>query len=209
MLQYWEAVQNALIDRSAQELIGAMAVALILSLIVTGLYNLGRRKIQDGVMLMTVLVLLACVVAMTLTAGFFTRRRDGSLRRTGPAAGFYGHPWAEPDRASMLAQWLLERADRDRDGRLSEEEAAGAAARFIREGNTEGTGPLNLEGLTYALRTNSIVPPPAWPRPFETRPARPPRILAEPRDRGPEPYDRTKPAEPTVPPHGAAEPVQD
>jgi len=209
MLRYWEALKNALIDRSPQELIGAIAIALLVALVVTGLYELGRRKIKDGVMLMTGLVLLACVVSMALTAGFFTRKRDASLR--GPAAGaMYVHPWPEPDRVALLARRVLERADRNGDGLLSDEEAADAAGRFVREGNINGTGPLNIESLTQALRASVLGLPPMF------GPGGPAGPVGFPfggpdgrRGRGRGPSGHARDEEPKAPSGNAAEPVQD
>lgn len=211
MLQYWEALKNALIDRSPQELIGAIAIALLVSLAVTGLYELGRRKIKDGVMLMTVLVLLACVASMAVTASFFARKRDASLRTTAPVGAMYVHPWPEPDRVALLARRVLERSDRNGDGLLSEEEAANAASRFVREGNMNGTGPLSLETLTQTLRANFVGLPPMFGpgAPPESFGPPPPSPIGPPGGPRRHRRDPAKLEEPEKPSGKAAEPVKD
>ena len=183
MLRFWEGLKNVLIDRSAQELIVALTIALALSLVVTGLYNLGRRKIHDGVMLMTGLVLMACIVSMLLAAGFLTRSRNVYLRsieRDAATRGMRVRPG--PGIELPLARWIFDLADRDQDGSLSDEEAADAASRFIRMNSKDRKQPLDAEALAQVLRANLL--PPFEPMP-PGRVERPPMVNTQDRLRAP------------------------
>ncbi len=69
-MEYLNSVGDAVVDRSLQELIGAIMVALALALAMAGLYALGRRKVSDSAMLVTCLTIISSVASMALTGGY-------------------------------------------------------------------------------------------------------------------------------------------
>jgi Ca2+-binding EF-hand superfamily protein len=76
-------------------------------------------------------------------------------RRTGNNAplglGTPEYPARGHGPGDMQAIGLLERADTDRDGRLSAEEASRLAARIVREADAEKTGSIDAEALARSL----------------------------------------------------------
>jgi hypothetical protein len=83
----------------------------------------------------------------------------------GPPDGPGGPPGGGPDGpggfgpGTFLAPRILEAADANKDGRLSPEEAAFGAARFVREADTSKKGSLDQGTLAEAINQH-IGPPP-------------------------------------------------
>jgi hypothetical protein len=83
----------------------------------------------------------------------------------GPPDGQGGPPGGGPDGpggfgpGTFLAPRILEAADANKDGRLSPEEAANGAARFVREADTSKKGSLDQGTLAEAINQH-IGPPP-------------------------------------------------
>src|SRR5919199_471976 len=119
-----------LLDRSPEELIAAGLAALALALAAAALHALARRKLHDSFLITTVTAFLACLLAMIGAAGFAAQATRGQAG----AAYSFDHP--PPGGFGPGLTWgprILQAADADRDGRLSPQEAADAAARFVRE----------------------------------------------------------------------------
>ena len=98
---------------------------------------------------------------------FCRRRRHGVGREPpGGCPGGHGHrdrggP-SDPSGfgpGTFLAPRILEAADANKDGRLSPEEAANGAARFVREADTSKKGSLDQGTLAEAINQH-IGPPP-------------------------------------------------
>lgn len=81
-------------------------------------------------------------------------------RRMGPPPG--DGPDDMPDDfgpGTFLAQAIVEAADANKDGRLSPEEAASAAAKFVREADTGKKGSLDGDALAAAMNRRMGPPP--------------------------------------------------
>jgi hypothetical protein len=158
MRAYWHSLQDALIDRTPAQWIGAIALAVVLALAATGLYHLLIHKVRDSVMLMTGVVVLACAVAMALTAGFLReqRRLVYGVRVSPPhmmAAWARAH--GEPD--ARQTRRLFERADADHDGILSTAEASAAAAALLQESTRDTNGRVAGDRLGDVLQAFALL----------------------------------------------------
>jgi hypothetical protein len=183
MYEFFSSLANALVDRSADELIAAVIVALGISLAFAGLDFLGRRKVRDARMPMIVVMIGANLVSMAFAAGYFVhlrRSRANSARE---------RTEREPNRPFfVLVESTFRNADKNHDGLLSSEEASVAAAEFVRNADATGRGMIDAASLENAITASSSYrvrrpiggsfPPPApglWPgrrpRPFEAGPA--------------------------------------
>jgi hypothetical protein len=167
--EYLNRLGNAIVDRSPEELIGAVAVALTISLAMAGLYCIGRRKITENLLPMIVLMIVANLVSMAVGMGYFrvAHKKMGYVERElqrRPPGGPGGS-------AEVAARWIFRTADSDHDGRLSEEEASLAAADFVRWMDPSGQGSINLRSLDTALQATMFHgrDPYHFPRPFGNR----------------------------------------
>ena len=95
--------------------------ALTLSLVMTGIYALVRKKAVEPLTIMACLMLLACVTSMALAAGYL-RRPSLGRRWDGPAPKPVTRPIPRVSPTSFLAQRLISTADSNKDGRLTLEE---------------------------------------------------------------------------------------
>ncbi len=150
-MEYLNSVGDAVVDRSLQELIGAIMVALALALATAGLYALGRRKVSDSAMLVTCLTIVSSVASMALAAGYLTER-ERRQRQEIPGARSSGfRPRAAVSRGDLMAREIMKMADTDGDHSLSTEEAARAADSFIRAADASGKGSLDAPSLAKAV----------------------------------------------------------
>ena len=157
-MEYLKSVGDALVDRSVPELIGAIMVALALALVVAGLYTLGRRKVTDSTMLVTCLTIVASIASMALTGGYFShleRRRRTVIEGTN-SRGFPIPPavWME----ERAARQIMKMADTDGDHSLTTEEAARAAALFVRTEDPNGKGSIDIPALSRSIQNSIIMP---------------------------------------------------
>ncbi len=148
MADYFASMGNAVVDRSPDELIGAIVIALALALAMAGLYSMGRRKVTENLMPMVVLMIVANLVSMTVGAGYLAHARKKHLGVTLPLS--LNSP-AVSER--MLIDAIFRDADEDQDGLLSGEEAAVAADKFVRRNDAEGDGKIDARSLASALLT--------------------------------------------------------
>lgn len=178
MNEFLGSTTNVIVDRTPDELIGAVLLAVIVALVVTGLYRVGRRKTKsdDNAVLITSLVLFANLVTMALAAGYVIHvrknfglsepsRQSGMAFRGEPIAGHQGSfvirgapPSIAPGPPPVFS--IVEAADTDQDGRLSPDEAAF----FVRTLDIESQGSIHLLDIIRAL---------------EVRPMPSPRVVAE------------------------------
>jgi hypothetical protein len=155
MRHYLDSIVSLIQERSAEELIVGVFLALVLAMAGAGVHALARRKVKDTVTLLTVVCLIANLVAMVAAAGYVRMRLGGSnLRRPGDLTN---RPW--PGSAQIrditleaTARTILRGADVDRDGALSATEAAEAATRFVRQAETEAGKPLDWRDLGDAMK---------------------------------------------------------
>jgi hypothetical protein len=147
---YLNLLGNAIIDRSPEELIAAVAIALTISLAMVGLYCIGRRKIPENLLPMIVLMIVANLVSMAVGAGHYRLARK--------KIGYVGH---EPIMRSLvgpggwnkfLVECIFREADRNHDRRISGEEASLAAANFLQRVDANGEGSIDARSLDNALQ---------------------------------------------------------
>lgn len=146
MYDFFDSLTNVIVDRSADELIAAVMVALGLSLAFAGLDFLARRKAHEGRMLMIGLMIGANLCSMAIAAGYLVhlRRSRGALASDRSQAQSV-RPYLD------LVDSTFREADENRDGLLSSEEAAVAAAEFVRRVDPTGKGMINALSLEQAL----------------------------------------------------------
>ena len=89
MADFFVSLGNVIVDRSPDELIGAVIIALALSLAMAGVYCIGRRNIRENVMPMIVLMLVANLISMAVGAGYLAHVRKKVAGRSlhAPAIG--------------------------------------------------------------------------------------------------------------------------
>jgi hypothetical protein len=68
---------EAVLDRSPDELIGAILAALVISAALAGVYAAARGKVRDRPLLVGGLILIACAVSMALAAGYLHQAEAG------------------------------------------------------------------------------------------------------------------------------------
>jgi hypothetical protein len=166
MGSYLQSVTNALLDRTPQEWIVGLAVALFLALALAGVNVAFRRwaKVQDELAPLVGTGLVAIFAGM-LVAGIYVQmgRRATSGATAGapgpggpggfPGGGGGGGRGGGGARlATTLAGQVFDNADADHDGMITTEEAANAAAKFVHESAADGKDKLDREGLTNILR---------------------------------------------------------
>jgi hypothetical protein len=151
MVAWFSSVVDVVVDLSPRELIGLIGVATILALATAGVCQWARRSKADATAVLAASILVANLIAMTM-AGLAVRQgftARGYPTESRPAERPWGPPPDEAGPGVRLAARILAEADRDGDGRLSPEEAATAADRFIRQSSDEA-GP-DAEALGRAL----------------------------------------------------------
>ena len=156
MRNYLDAIANFLMERNAEELIVGVFLALLLAISSAGLHSLVRDRVKDGLMLLTVVGLVANVVAMVLTAGYLRMNFDRSNfdRASAPVGP---RPRPSPSQARDIPldaaiRAIFETADVDHDGRLSAEEAAIASARFVKRAEIDAGNPLDKGALGLSIQ---------------------------------------------------------
>ena len=145
MHDFFDALANAIVDRSADELIGAVVFALGLSLAFAGLDFISRRKVREYRMPMIVVMIGANLVSMAFAAGYivYHRKARGAASATTQTTAARVEP--------ILVESIFRAADKNEDGLLSSEEAAVAAAEFVRHADPTGNGSVDGPALEHAL----------------------------------------------------------
>jgi hypothetical protein len=161
-MRFLEAVSGAVVDRPIDELIGALLVATVVAIVMTGLYALGRRRVSNPPVLVGGLVLASGVLCMTLTAGYIEYRAP-NLSTTGWAPVQPPRPGWPPNngpdrnstpgpRGSSASRWLhgfhfVAAADEDRDGRVTLEEVTA----LLRRADLDGEGSVDFADIDRAV----------------------------------------------------------
>jgi hypothetical protein len=153
MHDFFDALANVILDRSADELIGAVIVALGFSLAFTGLDFISRRKVRENRLPMIVAMIGANLASMAFAAGYIVYHRKARV-----ASASERNQMISLRPEPILAESILRAADKNEDGRLSSEEAAVAAAEFVRRADPTGNGSIDASTLEHAL------PPGGFPR---------------------------------------------
>ena len=157
MQQLARAVSDFLLDRSPRDVVAGVLLAMVVSGALTGLFALVRRRSSEPLVLLLGLGILANLVA-TLTESATSSTSEGRLigRSSSRPPRWAGPPPADPVLRPLAppphwthgfsAPVLVEKADADRDGRLSPEEAA----RFLRAADTAGKGSVDARDIEKA-----------------------------------------------------------
>jgi hypothetical protein len=172
-MRFLESLSDAMLNRSPEELIGALLIAGAVASVVAGLYALGRRKSSPSPSFVGGLSLAARASSMALAAGYIEyAKTDWTL---GPAAN-HPHPaparWPPggPGRAPLPPPWSLfgagwssgfhvvVAADENRDGRLTPEEVA----RLVRNADTDGDGSVNFRDIDRLIASRFRPPFPPY-----------------------------------------------
>lgn len=155
-MRFLRSIVDAILDRSPEELIGALLIASAVAIVMAGLYVLGRRKALCSPTFVGLLALAAGVSCMALAAGYIeyaTRYRNSGLAATSPV--FPGWPFSGPGRNVPPRPWgfygagwssgfhVVVAADEDRDGRLTSEEVV----RLVRKADSDGDGSVDFRDI--------------------------------------------------------------
>ena len=155
-MRFLVSLSDAILDRSPEELIGAMLIAAAVAVIVAGLYTLARKKSSPSPTFVGGLGLAAGASCMALSAGYLEYAgRDwtsgAAVSRVSPAR----RPSGAPDRAGLPPPWtvpgmgwssgihVIATADENRDGLLTPDEAA----RLVRNADQDGDGAVNFRDI--------------------------------------------------------------
>jgi len=153
MSPHGKSILDLVLDRTSDQLIGGVLVALLLALVVTGLFQCLRHKVSDAFAIMVGLVLCSNLVAMLVGAACLWRQ---SLTTDHAGSGHFPsevNRVALPEKHGFVeASHVLIAGDRDGDGLLSTEEASLVAAIFVEAGDIEGDHKLSMEEIMSALR---------------------------------------------------------
>jgi hypothetical protein len=163
MTGYFHAVLEIVADRSPDELVGALLVALVVSLVMTGLYGLVRKKVNDPLILMCSLMIVVSVASMATSAGYLRHAAQRKRGNVPPGAAY--QPVPAYGRGSQLARRIFEAADTNGDGKLSESEASKSAALFVQTLDPSGKGLVDEDTVRTAIRERLSLPP-GTPAPF-------------------------------------------
>ncbi len=154
-------------ELTADDMISAIMIGLVLAMALTGVYAVARRKASENLTFMVGLMILASSASMALAFGharykqetiaYTNQVKDNRLVPAGPHPNTPGHrgPPGGPEIGHFLAERFVGSADLDGDGQLSPEEAARTAERLVREEVEGETGSIDVEALGRALNRRS------------------------------------------------------
>jgi hypothetical protein len=158
MRPLFRSIAEGLMERTAEELIAGVFLALLLALAAGGAHTLARRKVKDTAMLVTILGLVANLVGIVLAAAYI--RMDVHRPAPAPSAGARGGEarlrptigQIQSLAAEAIARGVFEAADSDRDGRLSADEAAAASTRYLRAAEARAGRPVDRDVIAAEVR---------------------------------------------------------
>jgi hypothetical protein len=164
-MRFLESVFGALVDRSSDELIGALLIAAVVAGVMAGVYALGLRRASNTPVFVGGLVLASEVLCMTLTIGYIEYT---SPSLSGPGSTPFRPAYARwspdgQDRNSLPPPWafspagwssgfrIVVAADVDRDGRLTPEEAMA----LVHSADMDGDGSVDFVDIDRILSFRS------------------------------------------------------
>lgn len=153
-MRFLSSIFDAVLNRSVEELIGALLIAAAVAICMAGVYALGRRKSSPSPTFVGSLALATGALCMIVTAGYIEHVE--SERALGPVASRVPPANRQPDGSGQIAlphPWsvsgwssgfhVVVAADEDRDGRLTPEEVA----RLVKKADTDGDGSINSRDI--------------------------------------------------------------
>jgi hypothetical protein len=163
------SVADGVLDRSAEELIGAIFVAAAVALVMAGLYWLGRRKAMESPSFVGALAFAAGVACMAVVLGHIEQTAASQVSGTGLFAPFPPKPTRGPINLAKQplppafygAGWssgfhVVLAADEDHNGRLTRDEVD----RLVQKADTDGDGSVDFRDIDRL-----IVGRVRWPSP--------------------------------------------
>jgi hypothetical protein len=168
MKSFLDAILNSVLDMSAPTILGWVFLALLLSSPIAGLYAALRGGRRNLAMPLMGLALVANLVGMVVASGHARSLSDANARAVRtfaprppppPPDGSSPPPGGGPEfgrfevpQSRSLGSRILAEADADHDSLLSPDEAAAAAAAFVRSAAVEGKESIDLATLRELLR---------------------------------------------------------
>jgi hypothetical protein len=181
-MRFLESISAAILNRTPEELIGALLIAGAVASVVAGLYALCSRKSSPSPSLVGGLSLAAGASCMALAAGYIEYAKTDltsasaanhpappALPPGGPGRGTPPPPWGFFGPGWSSGFHIVVAADENRDGRLTPEEAA----RLVRKADTDGDGSVNFRDIDRLIVSR-----------FRPRSLPPGLTAAEPNDHG-------------------------
>ncbi len=168
-MKFLSAILDGMLDRSLDELIGAVAIAGIIALVAAAVFAIATRKTPTTPTFVGSLALAAGVISMILVAGYlkYVESRDSSRNFVnGPRmppwpAGAMARPPMPPWPMPTSGVHFLMNMDENHDGKVNTEEAT----RFIRAADSDGDGFANRQDIDrmiqarFPLAFKSPMPP--------------------------------------------------
>jgi hypothetical protein len=151
-MSFAAAVLDAILDRSPGELIGALLIASAIGGLAMGLDAIVRRRRPAPPIFVGALALVVSLSSMALTAGYHAFETRRALLGDGPPPDRPGRPPSPKARGAGPFGWssgfhVVIAADRDRDGRVTPEEAA----RLVRDADADGKGSVDFREIDRFL----------------------------------------------------------
>ena len=171
MRPYLDSVLNVTLDRSPQEWIVGIVIALFLALALAGVNMAFRRwvKAKDDTVPLVGLGVVAIFAGMVIAGMYFEVNRRvaaGPPSAGGGPAGPGGGPGGPGGPGgggrggggggrftTRMATLIFENADADHDGLLTIDEAANAAAKFVHDSDASGKDKLDREAPDHGSAT--------------------------------------------------------
>jgi hypothetical protein len=171
-MSFLRSVVDAVLDRTPQELIEAVLVAVAVAFLMAGLYELGRRRSLHSPTFVGSLAFASGVLGMLLAAGYLThvgppRGRRRSFATLPPLPGWppteMGRVTPPGSRSFPGPAWssgfhVLMAADENRDGLLNVEEIE----RMVRDADKDGDGSIDSQDIDRLIRSR-VRPPGSSP----------------------------------------------
>lgn len=162
MREFLNFLGDAILDRSADDLIGALVLACFAGVAATSLHRLLQARVPNSGMLLAGLVILVNFACMISAAGYALKAdRDARIlkqREVTPTP-----PGATRSEFSMddeIARRLMKSADSDGDGALSPEEARTAVDAIFVDLPRREDGGVDVPRLSSKIRRAFFPPRP-------------------------------------------------
>ena len=176
-MRFLKSLFDAIVERSPEELIGALLIATAIAIVMAGLYALGRRKSSPSPSFVGGLLLFTGSLCMALTAGYIEYAEtdwnsESVTSQPGPARWLPGGPrpatpppWAFPGAGWSSGYHVIVAADENHDGLLTKDEAAS----LVQKADSDGDGSVDFHEIDRLI-VNRIRPPVVPSRPTATGP---------------------------------------